>query len=52
MFGEHAISNCYTFGRAMFNISSVISWRYFLLVEETRGRGENQRSVVVGRIKK
>ena len=40
MFGEHAISKCYTFGRAIFNNSSVISWRSVLLVEETRGPGE------------
>ena len=41
MFGEHAISDCYTFGRAIFNNSSVISWMSVLLVERTRGRGEN-----------
>ena len=35
MFGEHAISICYTFGRAIFNNSSVISRMSVLLVEKT-----------------
>jgi hypothetical protein len=52
MFGEHAINKCYTFGRATFNNSSVISWMsvfgnfvitLILLVEGTRGPRENHR---------
>ena len=43
MFGEHAINKCYTFGRAIFNNSSVISWMSVLLVEGTRGPGENHQ---------
>ena len=43
MFGEHAINKCYTFGRAIFNNSSVISWMSVLLVEGTRSPGENHQ---------
>jgi hypothetical protein len=39
------INKCYTFGRATFKNSSVISWMSALLVEETRGPGENHQPV-------
>ena len=38
-----AINKCYTFGRATFKNSSVISWMSVLLVEGTRGPGENHQ---------
>ena len=43
MLGEYAINKCYTFGRATFKNSSVISWMSVLLVEGTRGPGENHQ---------
>ena len=41
MLGEYAINKCYTFGRATFKNSSVISWMSVLLVEETEQSMEN-----------